>query len=315
MKKALKIIGILMGSVIALILIGALFISARGIPSYEPEQLKLKVVSSPERVEQGLRLASMLCMHCHKGPDGKLDGRKVEDTPPQFGISYAANITQHPTAGIGDWTDGELVYFLRTGIKPDGSFAPFMPRLPKMSDEDLYSIVAFLHSDHPSVQPSEKPSKESEFTFFSKFLATVAMKPAPLPEGEVVAPDSTDPVARGKYIIDGQMACFACHSADFATNNEVEPNLSVGYLGGGNALLNLEGEVVISSNLTMHEASGLGTWTEEEFVDAVKWGKKPDGSGTYAYPMLPYTALPESDVRAIWAYLQTVPVLAQPERQ
>ena len=83
MKKALKIIGIILGSIVALILLGALFISARGVPSYEPEQLKLTVESSPERVQRGLQLASMLCMQCHRGADGKLSGQKMLDTPPQ----------------------------------------------------------------------------------------------------------------------------------------------------------------------------------------------------------------------------------------
>ena len=312
MKKALKIIGIVVGSIVALLLIAVLFINFRGVPTYEAQQLKLTVESSPERVQHGLKLASMLCMHCHRGADGKLSGQKVADTPPIFGESYSANITQHPTAGIGNWSDGELVYFIRTGIKPDGSFAPFMPRMALMADEDLNSIIAFLRSDHPSVQPSEVASIPQKYSLFAKFLANVAFKPAPLPEKVIEAPDTTDMVALGKYIVQGQMACFACHSKDFATVNEVEPEKSEGYLGGGNALLNMDGEVVLSANLTMDKETGLGNWTEEQFVNAVRWGKRPEG-GSYAYPMLPYNGLTEKEVKSIWTYLKTVPVLKKPE--
>lgn len=312
MKKALKIIGIILGSIVALLLIAALFISIRGIPTYDPGKLTLKVESSPERVQQGLKLASMLCMHCHRGDNGKLSGHKVADMPPQFGVSYSANITQHPDAGIGNWTDGELVYFLRTGVKPDGSFAPFMPRFALMADEDLYSIISFLRSDHFSVQPVAQKQPPNEYTFFAKFLAQFAFVPAPLPQAPILPPDTNDIIVLGKYVLQGQMTCYPCHSKDFATVNEVEPEKSEGYLGGGNALLDMEGNTVISANLTMDKETGLGNWTEEQFFNAVKWGKRRDG-GNYAYPMMPYNGLTDKEVKAVWAYLNTVPVLKKPE--
>ena len=62
----------------------------------------------------------------------------------QFGVIYSKNITKDPEHGIGKWTDGELLYLLRTGIKPDGRFLPVMAKLQKMSDEDIQSIVAFF---------------------------------------------------------------------------------------------------------------------------------------------------------------------------
>lgn len=308
MKKALKITGILLGTILGLILLGALFISFRGIPTYEPEPLKLTVESSPERVQNGLKLASMLCMTCHRGDDGKLSGQKILDTPPKFGISYAPNITQHPVHGIGDWADGEIVYFLRTGIKPDGSFAPFMPRMALMADEDLYSIVAFLKSDHPAVQPSEVIQPPCDFTFLTKFLTNAFIKPLPMPKQEISRPDTADQLAVGKYIVNARMGCYSCHSSDFATLNELEPEKSEGYLAGGNPLLNEKGETVISPNLTMDPETGLGNWTEEQFIDAVKWSKRPEG-GNYEYPMIPYNGLTDKEVKAIWAYLKTVPVV------
>ena len=76
-----------------------------------------------------------------------LTGRRMDEAP-QFGAIYSKNITAHPEFGIGSWTDGQLAYLLRTGIKPDGSFLPIMARLPHMSDEDVASIIAFLRSDH-----------------------------------------------------------------------------------------------------------------------------------------------------------------------
>ena len=49
-------------------------------------------------------------------------------------------------AGIGNWSDGDLIYLIRTGLKPDGQYIPpYMPKLVNISDEDLvfhYCIFA-----------------------------------------------------------------------------------------------------------------------------------------------------------------------------
>jgi len=66
--------------------------------------------------------------------------------------------------------------------------------------------------------------------------------------------------------------------------------------------------MVLSSNLTMDEETGLGKWTEQEFITAVKSGVVPNGPAL-RHPMRPYAALTDEEVSAIWAYLQTVPVI------
>lgn len=48
---------------------------------------------------------------------GKVTGRFLQETPAEFGQIYSRNITSHPEKGIGSWTDGELAFLLRTGIR------------------------------------------------------------------------------------------------------------------------------------------------------------------------------------------------------
>ena len=50
-------------------------------------------------------------------------------------------------------------------------------------------------------------------------LSRVAFKPFPYPTAPIAAPDNQDPVALGRYLADGLLDCYACHSADFKTNN------------------------------------------------------------------------------------------------
>jgi hypothetical protein len=67
--------------------------------------------------------------------------------------------------------------------------------------------------------------------------------------------------------------------------------------------------VSFTANLTQDPETGLGTWTEETFVQALKTGKHM-GLGRPILPPMPwpmYGQLDEADLRAIFAYLKTVP--------
>ncbi len=158
MKKILRYVLYLIGAALTLILVFVLFVQFRGIPTYEPQEAKITVVSTPEKVLHGKKLASMLCVKCHLDPvTNQLTGKFLVDAPPIFGKIYSKNITQSKDHGIANWTDGQITYLLRTGVRPDGTFVPpYMPKLVHISDEYIYSIVAYLRSDRPEVQVVKK---------------------------------------------------------------------------------------------------------------------------------------------------------------
>ncbi|HYG15980.1 MAG TPA: cytochrome c, partial [Bacteroidia bacterium] len=237
-------------------------------------------------------------------------GALVKDIPELFGEIYSMNITNDPEVGIGKWTDGEIAYFLRTGLRKDGSYAPtYMPKFPLVSDEDLKSIIAWLRSGEPAVQASKEEPQKSKPSLFTKFLCNVlpAGKPFPYPKEPIAIPDSNNAVAYGKYLATNLYACFACHSKSFPTNNELEPEKSEGFFGGGNVMKDLNGNEVKTRNITPDAATGIGSWTEEQFVTALRTGKTPNGQ--VKYPMMPYTLLTDLEAKAIYAYLKTVPAI------
>ncbi len=306
MKKALRYLLIVVG-IIAVCTAGfAAFVAFRGIPSYEAKTLELKVEATPARIQKGQQLSAMLCNHCHLDPNtGALTGRRMNEAP-QFGAIYSKNITAHPEHGIGTWTDGQLAYLLRTGIKPDGTFLPVMARLPHMSDEDVASIIAFLRSDHQWVQPNETAQPQTEYSFLAKFITNIGgIEPAEMPEQPIEQPDTTNAVAWGRYIAVAQLECYSCHSADFASNNMGNPEKSKGFFGGGNKMIAPNGKEIVTRNITMDEETGIGTWTEEQFVKALKTGQTPHG--TVKPPMAPYPYLTDGEAKAIFAYLKTIP--------
>ncbi|MBB3211644.1 mono/diheme cytochrome c family protein [Herbaspirillum sp. Sphag1AN] len=106
---------------------------------------------------------------------------------------------------------------------------------------------------------------------------------------------SKDTVQRGKYL--AQAAdCIACHSVqggkDFA---------------GGLRMATPFG-VIVSSNITPDKEHGIGSWSEEEFIRAIKQGVAPHGK--LLYPAMPYNlyaVISDQDIKDIFAYLKSIP--------
>ncbi|MDX1685522.1 MAG: c-type cytochrome [Saprospiraceae bacterium] len=307
MKRVLKIIGIILGVVIIAIAGFVIYINASGIPSYEvdpPEEYIIYTDSAS--VAEGARMASMMCINCHGSGDRKMGGAYMADAK-DFGEIYPPNISSHPDSRLSAYSDEELVYLLRTGIKRDGQFAPpYMPKFPNLSDKDMKSLIGFLRSDHPLMAPTDKEPPMSQPNFLTKFLCNMVIEPLPYPKEEIPHVDTTDVVAWGKYISTAKFDCYQCHSADFKTNNIMYPEKSPGYFAGGNQCYTKDGDLVLSPNLTMDEETGIGNYTEEEFVRVVLSGIRPDGKEAVQYPMIPFTQMTEKEAKAIWAYLQTL---------
>lgn len=310
MKKFLRIVLAVFISLIVLAALAALFINLRGIPTYEPESGNLKVEVSPERVARGEKLSNVLCANCHANLETRqLTGRQMKEAGTQFGDIFSQNITADKQFGIGNWTDWELYYLLRTGIKRDGSYAPpYMAKLPHMADEDVYSIIAYLRSNRPEVAAEAVADKPCRPSFLTKLLCTLVFKPMQLPKQVIVIPDTSKVLEFGKYLAIN-LDCWTCHSADFKTMNMEHPELTPGFFGGGNPLVDLDGKILPSLNLTPDLETGLGKWTEEQFIKAVKYGMVPNQQAL-RYPMVPYTQLTDTEAQAIFAYLKTVPAIS-----
>ena len=308
MKKVLKIVGVLLLSIIALAGLFCAYVAVKGVPVYDkPTVPKFSVKSTPERVNRGEVIAQIQCMGCHGNDKNQLTGKQLNEIPAIFGKLFSKNITQDKEKGIGNWTDGELIYFLRTGVRSDGTYAPVMPQYAHMADEDVQSLIAWLRSDRFAVQPTKEEPQPSELSLVSKLLTNTIMKPLPYPQSLIAMPDSADPVALGKYTADAVGDCFSCHSADLIDQDKVHPEKTKGYYGGGSVLEGESGEKVVTANLTFDEETGIARkYTKEQFIKAVKLGVRPDGS-ILKRPMTPKIVLSDREVGAIYEYLKTIP--------
>lgn len=309
MKKVLKITGYILGAIVLLLAIGAAYVQFTDLPKYEvvvPDYPAFKPDSS--MIAEGKRTFTLVCNNCHMAPSGKLEGKFLPEIPAMFGKAWAANITSHPEYGSGRYSNAELVYLLRTGIQRDGDFVPFMPQFAHLSDADLQNIIAYLRSGAPELAPSEVAQPTIQLSFLGKLLSKTVFKPADYPTQPIPMPPAGDAVALGRYLVTGKLDCYGCHSPDFMTINSKEPEKTPGYLSGGNTLQDLEGNPVLSRNITLDKKTGIGNWTEAEFVRALKMGVRPDAP-PMRFPMTPFAALTDDEAKAIWAYLQTVPII------
>jgi mono/diheme cytochrome c family protein len=308
-KKVMKRAGYVLAAVVAAAAAWALYVDVTGIPKYEVEAgdiPTMKIEITPARVERGRKFATMLCAECHLDrATQRMTGKYMGDGLARFGNIWSKNITQDPEHGIGKWTDGELAYFLRTGLKKDGTYSPpWMPKMPHLSDEDLASIIAFMRSDDPLVAASDKPSHAQSHTFFTKALAHTVIKPFPYPKEPKVAPAMTDRVAYGKYLVYA-LDCYACHSTDPVKIDFLNPDRSPGYMEGGNLEKDADGEDIRTANLTPDDETGIGKWSEADFIRAVKKGFRPDGRVLHS-PMTPRVELTDEEAGTIYAYLRTL---------
>ncbi len=302
------LIDYLLGIIVLAIAGTAAWVNFTDTPTYEVKELDIQLPTDSLSLANGARIAKTVCAYCHQGESGKLDGKLFSPESEGFGEIWSGNLTQHPTAGLGRYKDGEIAYLLRTGIKRDGKLAgPFM-FFPNLSDEDLAAVIAYLRSDVPEVEASAEV-RTTRYSFLANALMKFgAFKPLTYDAKPRPTPAVTDRIAYGRYLATARYDCASCHAGSFETYNVVEPEKSPGYLAGGNLIADHDFKTTPSRNITPHPDQGIGKWTEEQFLAAVKSGIRPDGSAlSTAMPRL--ALLADEEVSAIWAYLQTVPPL------
>jgi mono/diheme cytochrome c family protein len=114
--------------------------------------------------------------------------------------------------------------------------------------------------------------------------------------------DLRDPVKRGFYLVTiGH--CMECHTPLTRKGRDF-----VNDLGKGGFELKGPWGVSVSRNITSHKEKGIGAWTDDEIIRAITQGVRKDGTKLkppmgYSY----YAGMTRADLRAIVAYLRTVP--------
>jgi len=138
-------------------------------------------------------------------------------------------------------------------------------------------------------------------------MTTAASEATPyFPDYPPVHLNGKDPevVKRGEYLAKAG-DCIACH-----TNT---PTKGTAFAGG--LPMHTPFGTIYSPNITPDRETGIGNWTEEQFIRAMREGISPDGH--YYYPAFPYfyfNKITTEDLKAIKAYLDTLEPVKQQNR-
>ena len=108
-----------------------------------------------------------------------------------------------------------------------------------------------------------------------------------------VTPPSAAEIARGRYIFGATGGC-GCHTVP-----KGQPN------AGGRKYEGPFG-TVYSSNITPDKQTGIGGWTDEQIITAIRLGRRPNGERILpVHPFTVFNGMAEEDLRAVVAYLRT----------
>ena len=271
---------------------------------------ELQVESTPELVERGRYLSHgpAHCSHCHApmsemdkveaGEEVPLTGGFGLDIPP--GTFNAPNITSDPETGIGNLSDGELYRMFRYNINHRGEACiDFMPFV-NMTDEDIYSIIAYLRT----LEPVKSESKKVKYSFLGKMiLATGGIKPGAPNDGIPYTIAKEPTVKYGSYVANYVANCNGCHTnRDMKTGEYIGEEFAGGLAFGPDNMTN--GFTFIAPNLTPDPETGhIYDWDLNRFIQRMKNGRHYDYS---PMPWGAFTQMDSVDITAIYKYLQTL---------
>ncbi len=122
----------------------------------------------------------------------------------------------------------------------------------------------------------------------------------------IAAPAAADEaqIARGKYLV-SIAGCSDCHTPGGMLGS---PDMNR-YLGGSDVGFSIPTQgVFVGQNLTPDKETGLGQWTADQVVTAIRKGKRPDGTElSGVMPWASFSKLTDDDAMAIATFLQSLP--------
>jgi len=312
-RKFFKILLIVLG--VLLIGVGALLVYVKTALPDVAEAPDIRIRATPESIERGKYLANhvMVCMDCHSKRDWTLFsappvigtvgmGGEVFDQKMGFPGKYIApNITP---AALSDWTDGELLRAISTGVSRDGrALFPIMPyhNFGKLDETDIRAVIAYIRT----LTPVKNKTGVSESDFPMNFIINTMPEKARFKP----IPDTAQTLSYGRYLVTAA-GCYDCHT------KQEKGKFTGADFAGGMEFHFPDGSITRSPNITPHE-SGIGNWNREQFISRFKaygdsnYAARKITPGMFQTPMpwTMYAGMKDRDLRAIFEYLKSVPAI------
>ena len=321
MKLLLKIVGVLVVLVLVAAAAGVGYLYSR-YPNVPPAG-NFRIEATPERLARGKYLNDHVvgCTTCHTQRDwtrfsGPIKQELLGAGGEKFSLDpthalYSKNITP---AAIGSWTDGELRRAVAEGVSKDGTaLFPLMPypHFGVMDEEDLHAVLAHIRSLKAIASPAPIPDRTLPFPL------PLIVRTMPRVAQHQKRPAPEDKVAYGRYMTRIAL-CSDCHTPIDAQGT---PLPGMDFAGGME--FTETGYRVRSANITPDADTGIGTWTEQQFIDKFKGFENPTNAvlsqaerpQNTVMPITAYAGMTREDLAAIYGYLRTLkPVVNRVEK-
>jgi mono/diheme cytochrome c family protein len=110
-------------------------------------------------------------------------------------------------------------------------------------------------------------------------------------------PASAAEIARGKYVFGATGGC-GCHT------------MPKGPVNAGGRRYDGPFGTVFATNITPDRQTGIGAWTDEQIITAIRLGRRPNGERLLpVHPFTVFNGMAEEDLKAVTAFLRTVPAV------
>lgn len=292
---------------------GVVYLYAK-YPAVPPAD-SVRLPMTPDVVARGKYLFNhvAVCADCHSTRDwskfsGPVDpttlGKGGDEFAPEMiptlpGRLYGRNLTP---AAIGNWTDGEIVRAITSGVTKDGR--PLFPAMPYLNfggaaRDDIEAVVAYMRTLTPIA--NEVPDRKVSLP--QHLMARTLPQPARFTH----RPPASDKVAYGGYLMK-LAGCRDCHTP-VHQNGDMKPGMD---FAGGFEFRFPWGGSVRSGNITPDADTGIGNMTEQVFVGRFKvYERIPDRVLTpqqrriqTVMPWKLFAGMTREDLSAIYAYLR-----------
>lgn len=295
-RKILKWIGIMLGSLVGLIVLtfvtlyiigGAKWNRIRW--NYDVPVETIIVPTDQASIARGEHIATIhMCGYCHTDT---LSGQS-ETVPGMITLTFPNLTTGRGGVGVTH-SDEDWARAIRHGVGYDGRGLIIMPAryFYYLSDEDMGALIAYLKG----LPPVDNEMPPLNLGPLGRVMLALGEAPFNLPDAIVIDHNSPRPVTPqpgvtkeyGQYLTH---VCTQCHGENFngqAMEREgLVPNLTPG------------GEVAF--------------WSEEKFIATLRTGVTPGGHPLNEYmPWKYFGQMTDDELGAVWMYLQSLPALEQ----
>lgn len=293
MKKAVKIVGAILGflmlAIVVLLLAAQVKYSSMAEQRHETPSLELRVTKQPGWPAEGERIARLKgCSDCH----GRDMGGQIFIEDPAMGTYAGTNLTSGK-GGIGQqYTDKDWVRAIRYGLSRDGKYLRFMPsqEFHALTDEDLGKLIAYLKT----LPPVDRTAPAVQVGPMAKVLSMMNQMPLLFSGSHI---DHSQPPAEkleastdasyGKYLA---ASCIGCHNPAF-TGGKI-PGVPPSWPHAAD----------------ISKRSNVGKWSYDQFKKTLTTGITPEGKvlNLQFMPWKATAAMSDTELRALYNFLQSL---------